>query len=336
MKMHINPFKLLTVLAIGLFPYLVKAAGDYSIEKKRTISKSYTVSSSDKLSVVNSFGTVTVATWDKNEIRVDVEIVVHAASEEKAQAMMDEIKVNDHQGNQEISFKTDIGNMGKGKGNNGDERRFYVDYKIMMPEKNPLFVENSFGKTVIPNFTGATNITSKFGELTAGDLVNNAIIRVEFGKAQVGNLNNADVIFKYNSQSTVGGLAGNSKVRVEFCSQVSLTITNNLTDLGLFESYSTIHLKVPENLSAKFDIHTNFGSFDNHTDYDIEEAKDDESSGPKFDKDFSGTIGTGNAKIKIKSSFGSVKMVGINDKSSDKEDNDEDKDNGKDKDKVNL
>ena len=332
MKMHISPFKLLTVLAIGLFPYLVKAAGDYSIEKKRTITKSYTVSSADKLSIVNSFGTVTVATWDKNEIRVDVEIVVHAATEEKAQAMMDEIKVGDHQSNQEISFKTDIGNMGKGKGNDGEERRFYVDYKIMMPEKNPLFVENSFGKTVIPDFTGTANITSKFGELTTGDLVSNPVIRVEFGKALIGNLSNADVVFKYNSKSTVGGLAGHSKVRVEFCSQVSLTITNNLTDLGLYESYSTIRLKVPENLSAKFDIHTNFGSFDNKTKYNIDEAKDDESSGPKFDKDFSGTTGTGNAKIKIKSSFGTVKMVNINDKSSDKDESDEDKDN----EKVNL
>jgi hypothetical protein len=333
MKMHINPFKLLTILSIVLFPHLLKAGSDNSIEKKRTISKSYIVSSSDKLSIVNSFGTVTVSTWEKNEIRVDVEIGVHAATEEKAQAMMDEIKVNDSQGNQNISFKTDIGNMGKGKGNS-DERRFYVDYKITMPEKNPLVIENSFGKTVVPNFMGTTNITSKFGELNAGNLVNNAVIHVEFGKANVGNLNNADVVFKYNSQSTIGGLAGNSKVHIEFCSQVNLTITDKLTDLGLFESYSTIRLKVPDNLSAKFDIHTNFGSFDNHTDYQIEETKDDESSGPKFDKDYSGTIGTGNTKIKIKSSFGNIKVVRVNDKSSDKEDSDEDK--GKDKDKINL
>ena len=53
-----------------------------------------------------------------------------------------------------------------------------------MPAVNPLEIENSFGKTKVPDMTGEVNLTSKFGGLTTGKLDNvdemlNWIIRRE-------------------------------------------------------------------------------------------------------------------------------------------------------------
>src|SRR5450432_2850093 len=329
MKKLINPFKGIVLIAFALAPFLSMANTGDNIEKKRTISRSYAVSPDDRLSIENSFGNVTISTWDKNEIRVDIEIGVRANTDEKAQRMMDQINVTDHQSGKDIGFKTEIGNMGKGKDNgNEDGRKFYVDYKVSMPSKNPLNIENSFGKINIPDFAGTASLTSKFGELTTGNIPNAKLIQVEFGKAQIGKLNNADVIFKFNSKSSVAGLNGNSKVDVQFCGQVDLTIDNNFTDLALFQSYSSINLKVTDKLSARFDVYTNFGSFENKTNFDIEAENEDGNSGPKFDKNYSGSAGSGAGKIKIKSSFGSVRLMDINDKSTEK-DNDEDKDDDK-------
>jgi hypothetical protein len=346
MKKLINPYKRLVLFALTLAPLLSLANDGDNVEKKRTISKTYNVGPDDRLSIENSFGNVTVTTWDKNVIQVDIEIGVHASTDERAQRMMDEINVTDHQGGQEISFKTDIGHMsGKDKNynNNEDVRKFYVDYKVSMPSKNALRIENSFGKISIPDFAGSANLTSKFGELTTGKIPNAKMIHVEFGKAEVGRLSNADVIFKFNSKSSVAGLSGNSKVDVQFCSQVSISIDNSINELSLYQSYSTINLKVPDNLSAQFDVHTNFGSFKNKTEFNISEENEDDNSGPKFDKNYSGKAGSGAAKIKIKSSFGNVKIYNLGDKSAEKEsakddDNDNDNDNDKDKDdgKVNL
>jgi len=338
MKKLINPFKTLAILAFMVAPFLVRAANGDLVEKKRVINKTYRVGPSDRLSIENSFGNIVVTTWDKNEIQVDIEIGVHASSDEKAQHMLDQIQVSDNQSGQSISFKTDIGNMANGKGNknyNEDDRRFYVDYRVSMPSGNPLNIENSFGKINVPDLKGITSLTSKFGELTTGKLTAAKLVHVEFGKADIGKLNNTEVILKFNSKSSVAGLGGNSKVQVEFCSQVNLSIDNTITDLALFESYSSIHLKAPSNLSAKFDVYTNFGSFKNATDFNISEEKDDESSGPKFDKNYSGSSGSGAARIKIKSSFGTVRLVNLNDNSTDKED-EQDDNKDKDKEKVNL
>jgi hypothetical protein len=338
MKKLINPYKGFVLLAIALAPLLSKANNGDEVEKKRSISKTYNVGPDDRLSIENSFGNVTVTTWDKNEIMIDIEIGVHASSEEKAQKMMDLINVKDNQGGHEISFKTDIGHM-SGKDNwnkNEDTRKFYVDYKIIMPSKNPLRIENSFGKTSIPDFDGSASITSKFGELTTGKLPNATLVHVEFGKADIGRLNNADVVLKFNGNSNIAGIGGNSKVDVQFCSKVNIAVENALSSFSLFQSYSTINLRVPDNLSAQFDVYTNFGSFNNKTEFNINEDRDDESSGPKFDKTYSGKAGSGTAKIKIKSSFGSVRLVNMGDKSVEKENNDEDDDKEADKTKVNL
>src|SRR6185437_7178282 len=195
-----------------------------------------------------------------------------------------------------ISFKTEVGNMGNGKNNRGgDQRRFYVDYKITMPSGNPLSVENSFGKINIGNFTGPVSLTSKFGELNAGSLTNAKTLHVEFGKADIGSVINPDVTLKFNSSSFIKNISGNAKVHIEFCNHVEFTVDHDLKDLNLFESYSNVRLNVPENLSATLQVHTNFGSFQNSSRINVSKEKEDDNMGPKFDNDYSGSSGNGEA-----------------------------------------
>ena len=161
---------------------------------------------------------------------------------------------------------------------------------------------------------------------------------MEFGNAEIGPVNNADITFKFNGKSYIKNIGGSTKVHIEFCNNVEFTVDNSLKDLNIFESYSNVRLNVPDNFSASFDIHTNFGSFKNSSGFNIPQEKEDDNMGPKFDNDYSGVSGNGNAKIKIKSSFGKIRLANANDKSVDKEDaRDDDKDEDKDNDKkVNL
>lgn len=329
MKKHINPFKLLTILAFLLVPFLSIASGDDG-EHKKSISKSYTVSADEKLSIENSFGDVAISTWDKNEIQVNIEIGVTASTDEKAKQMMDEISVTDKRGGNEISFKTEIGNMGNGKKekNGGDQRRFYIDYKIVMPSGNPLSVENSFGKINIGNFIGPVSLVSKFGELTTGRLTNARTLHVEFGKAEIGPVVDPDITFKFNSRSFIKNISGNAKIHSEFCNNVEISVDNSIKDLNLSESYSNVRVNVSEDLSASFNVHTNFGSFNNSSGIKISEEREEDNMGPKFDRDFSGSTGSGGAKIKIKSSFGKIRIAKTGDTSVDSGDNDNDNHSG--------
>jgi len=321
-----NPFNFIALLLLLAVPMFSTAAGDPVAEKKRIITKTYSVGADDKLSIENSFGDVTVSTWEKSEIQVNVEISVSSGTDEKAQSMLDEIKVSDRQSGKDISFKTDIGNMGNGKKNKSGDQKFHIDYKVSMPSRNPLKIENSFGKIVMGDYGGPVNLISKFGELNAGKLAMAKEVHVEFGSVNLGAINDADVVFKFNNKSFIANLNGTSKLHIEFCGSVEFSVDESIKSLSLMESYSTVRMNVPDKLSASFDVHTNFGSFRNHSGINIPEEGTDDNSGPKFDKDFSGTAGSGDAKIRIRSSFGSVRLARSGDKSSDeKSDKEEDK-----------
>lgn len=340
MKEHIklcSSIFLFLVLSIPAFSQ-TKRDGD-DIKKKRTINKSYKVSSEDKLDIENQFGNVVVNVWDKNEITVDIEIGAQAPTEERAQRIMDDIDVKDWQGSHTISFKTKVGEIqdnGNGKKRkDGDENRsFYIDYVIHMPATNRLELENSFGKVEVPDFKGPITLTSKFGSLTAGKLDNVEDIDVEFGKATIAEVNNGKVAFKFNnSGSRIGKVNGNVKITSEFSSNVQFNVADNIQELSLFESYSGVRMVVARDLSASIDVHTSFGSFHNESDFSIREHREDMTDyGPHFDKDYSGKAGDGKARIKIKSSFGSVRLSHTAATMGRDRDRDKDKDKDDDKD----
>jgi hypothetical protein len=338
MKKHIKLLSSISLFLVLSQPVITRAAsGDEDVRKKKTINRSYNVGPDDKLEIENQFGNVRVTTWDQKQITVDIEIGVRAPSEEKAKDIMNELDVKEVQSGRIISFKTKVGeihnNDGKRHGKDDDDRSFYIDYVVRMPAGNRLMVENSFGKTEIGDFKGLVSLTSKFGSLNAGTLDNVDAIDVEFGKAYIAQVSNGKVVFKFCKESRIGKVNGNVRINSEFSHNVQFIVADNIQDLAVSESYSTVRMVVTKSLSAQFDVHTSFGSFHNDSEFNIKEKRDNEDSGPHFDKDYSGQAGDGKARIKIKSSFGTVRVSysgaapGNKDKDKkDKEDKDEDKD----------
>jgi hypothetical protein len=318
----------------------IAAQGNEDVRKQRLINKHYDVKADDKLEIDNQFGNVVVSTWDKSEITVDIEISARASSEERAQEIMNQIDVKDGRDGHSIWFKTKVGeinnNHNNGNRHGENERGFYIDYVVHMPAANRLDIANSFGKTEVPDFRGLVTLTSKFGSLNTGKLANVDQIDVEFGKAYITSVNNGKVIFKFNKESRIGKVDGNVKINSEFSQNVQFNIADGIDELNVVESYSGVRLVVNKGLSAQIDVHTSFGKFHNESDFEIAEAgKDTEDWGPKFDKDYSGKAGDGRAKIRIKSSFGSVRLsnTGSGDNYDYEGDDEKVKDKNKDKNK---
>lgn len=309
MKKILRPFKL--VLAVLLLLQVNTFAQDdkndnkkkFEFVKKKSVNKSYNVSASDKLNIQNSFGSVEVHVWDRNEIKVDVNIEVSANSEALAQKMLDRISVADDKTGKGISFETKM----KDINNTKDEKStMEINYSISMPAGNPLKVDNSFGSTTVPDFRGEVDLTSKFGSLTTGNLSSIKSIHVEFGKANLTNITSAPVTIKF-SKAVISKLSGAVKMNLEFCSSVRLNLDVNLSSLDLKTSYSTVNLKPLGDLSASYNIFTSFGSFKNTS--NIKFSSDEEEGdnrGPKFDYEYTGKSGSGNIPVKVKSSFGKI------------------------------
>lgn len=270
--------------------------------KERDISKTYPASG-NALEIENSFGDVTVTTWDKNEIKVDVHIEVSSNNESYADKVFKGIEVNEKQDGKTISFKTDINN------NNNNCKKcnstMEINYTIQLPASVTLDIENSFGSIKVPDYSGAISLTSKFGSLTAGNLSNTKEIAVEFGSAKIKSTGNLDAVFKFSTIS-IEKLTGSNKVKIEFCGDSKIGFDNSLTALTLNESYSTLNLKPSSDFSATYSIKTSFGTVKDRSNANIKRTDEPDEYGPDSDRTYEGRSGSGAAKINIKSSFGKI------------------------------
>ena len=314
MKKHTEVRKYLITAALLLVTstWLFAADGGPDVEKKKTYSKSYPIGGNDKININNQFGEVKIITWGKGEVKVDVTITVKGSSEERAQSILDNISIEDSKSGDGVSFKTNIGKQewkGDKKNGNNSNQSMEINYEVNMPAGNPLNLENQFGKTYVPDMSGPVEITQKFGDLVAGNLTNIKDLHVEFGSAVVESIGNCKVVIKF-SKAEIKKLSGAIKGTFEYCDKLRLTLNNNVSDFSINNQFSKIEVTVADGFNGDFDIHTNFGEFHNSTPIVIKENKDsDEDHGPRFDKDYSGKSGSGACKVKIKSSFGTVKFI---------------------------
>lgn len=309
-------------------------AGDPVVEKKKTYTKSYTVSNSDKISFNNQFGELKINTWDKNEVNVTVTITAEASTDEKAQAILDHISIEDGKSNDGVYFKTKLDKKKEQKWGKGEKQGFHIDYVVNVPARNPLYAKNEFGPMSIDDYSGEVTLESKFGSLTTGKLSNVKKVLVEFGKATIGSINNGSLVIKF-SKAAIDNLDGNVNAVFEYCDIAKLRVDNNTKALTVKNSFSNLYLDVNNNISANFDISTNFGDLHNKTNFEIkEEDDDDDKHGPRFNKRYLGKSGSGNIAMKIRSEFGQVTLGhNLNIDMNREKDKNKDKNKNKDKDK---
>jgi hypothetical protein len=309
-------------------------AGEPVVEKKKTYTKSYTVSNSDKISFNNQFGELKINTWDKNEVNVTVTITAEASTDEKAQAILDHISIEDGKSNDGVYFKTKLDKQKDQKWDKGEKQGFHIDYVVNMPARNPLYAKNEFGAMSIDDYNGEVTLESKFGSLTTGKLSNVKRVQVEFGKATIGSINSGSLIIKF-SKAAIDNLDGNVNAVFEYCDIAKLRVDNNTKALTIKNSFSNLYLDVNSNISANYDISTNFGDLHNKTNFEIKEDKDDKDDhGPRFNKRFLGKSGSGNIDMKIRSEFGQVTLGhNLNIDMNKEKDKNKNKDKDKDKDK---
>ncbi len=275
----------------------------YEHYKENNFTKTYPAGG-NKLKIENSFGHVKFIASDKNEIRINVHIDASSTDKDLAQDMFDAISVTDKQSGNEISFTTSIKSK-ENKNCKNCKSSMNINYEVYLPASVPLTVSNNFGNTEIPDYTGALDVTSKFGSLTLGAASNLKNIAVEFGKAELKSVSNLDATFKF-SQIEINSLAGDNKIDLQFCSDTKINLDGKLNKLKLSESYSHINLRPAASFGADYNITTSFGSFRDRTNSTIKRVDKPDEYGPDSEKTYRGQAGNGGAKIDITSSFGNI------------------------------
>ena len=137
-------------------------------EASKNIHKEYNVKQGNSLVVENKFGDIDIYNWDKNQVSIDVTILVEHFNDEKAQKVLEYIKVDFYESENEIKAITSF-SEGFDKITNSlfsiGTKEFSIDYKINMPEYLNINITNKYGNTFVSKVSGHANLNMKYGNI---------------------------------------------------------------------------------------------------------------------------------------------------------------------------
>jgi hypothetical protein len=197
-KMKKSDYKSGTLFILSLFLISFTLSAE---EVTKEFHKEYTAGAGTTLEISNRYGDVSVQSWDKDQVVIDVKVTVEMPNREKAEKNLSYIDVQFSEGENLISAKTVIDDNFNFTGW-GDSRKFSIDYTVRMPAATALTLANKYGNTKIDELHGLVNLDIKYGNITAGKLTRGntkplSKLTLAYGKGQIDETGWMDLTIRY-------------------------------------------------------------------------------------------------------------------------------------------
>ena len=210
---------------------------DVAFVKTKNIKKAYLVNADAGINIDNSYGNISVMTWDEDKIELDINIKVSGSNETWVNQRINEIDIDINPLKHLITAKTILGNTNlKTKGNNNS---FEINYVIKIPKKGNVTLRNKYGNITTTDLWSWTDIYCKYGKLTAGKLygTKNAI-QIEYcPNSSIEYLNIGNLTARYS------GLQVNSVAKIDLLSDYTDTIILEADILQYTSKYGTLNVQ---------------------------------------------------------------------------------------------
>ncbi|MFD0751178.1 hypothetical protein ACFQZS_13590 [Mucilaginibacter calamicampi] len=313
-----------------------RSVDDNNIELIKNYTKSYTVRPNDKLEIDNLYGKISVNTWNRNEIKVEVQVKVAAKNDADARILLNKVSINNKKTGSKVSFKTNIAKEGVWNlisGNNKNiYRRIEINYNIYMPTRNALDISNQWGIIELPDFEGKVVINCSYTNLIAQSLSNTAEIHINNGDAKIAKLKMSDLNISYGnlslgsadkltavvnfSSAKIGKINTSGVISMQYGTGLQIDdLDKNMKNLSVNSSFSNVNLGVSDTKNANFNVTVRNGSFSFNNPAINMATKSPADSTAKSGQwqaaqSYRGHVGKGSTTkiIKINSSYGSVKF----------------------------
>ena len=303
--------------------------------REKSYSKSYPLDGNDKLRLNNQYGKISVNTWNRNEVKVDITIKAEAGSDADAQRLIDGVSISDGKNGDQVSFKTNIRSedddngfwaLFRSKGNK--KHKLSINYSVYMPARNDLDVNSSYGSVDLPELDGKVRLNTSYGSTSVESLSNPSNeISGSYGSLKVGNMNGGRLSFSYGSVDMdevnnlkadldygsfkLGKLKGSGDFDLSYEGGFKIdNVESSLKRLNINTSYSGASLGISPSCNFDFDVTVSYGGF-NYNDNKVNVTSKNPPDGSKHigtTRNYKGHVGKGNseAKVTVNTSYGGV------------------------------
>lgn len=258
----------LLLIPVAIFANNGKLQGKYT--KEKTIKKEFNVNSNALLKVNNSYGTLSLSSWDEDRVVIEVHIKTSGNNEEKVQQKLDEITVEFEGSNEMVAAKTKFNKNDSGWWSWGKKNKvsMQVNYTIKLPVKNSVHLSNDYGAIELDRIDGHAKISCDYGRLDIGELRGrNNELRFDYtSKSRIGYVNSAKINADYSGFTIEK--SGSLQINADYTNAV----VNTMENLEYSSDYGSLEIGEVHNVMGSGDyisvkLGTVHGNVDINADY---------------------------------------------------------------------
>ncbi len=263
-------------------------------EVRKTIHHEFPLNNKSIVKLYNKYGALNIHTWDKQEVYIDVDIIVNSSSKSNAELQLDHIEIQVDNEDDYLKVATVLTEQDNGWWTNiwgSCKSELIINYDVFIPKSSTLIVENKYGDTSIEDLDNDLNATIKYGNLTTNNIKGNVDLSLGYGKGVLGNIENLDAEVKY-SEMFIGSVKN-----VYLTSKNSDLTIDKANDMNITSKYDSYQLGEIRELN-------NQGKYDS---FRIDSAKSIEIEG-KYSTVLAAYL---EKSIDVEMSYGSIDIRGV-------------------------
>ncbi|MGH9350255.1 MAG: hypothetical protein ACRD26_23625 [Vicinamibacterales bacterium] len=279
----------LGLLATGSAP----ATASQRQEASRTFDRTLPVAPGQRLRVEHTLGDVRITTHARGELRVQAEIRVSAESQPAAAELVEQIRIEVVEDPAAVTIRTHYPDRASRRSRR--DVSYSVDYSVVMPERMPLDVRNSFGAVTVTGVQADAAIVNAHGTLRLADGAGRHRLENSFGPVDVARLAGDVTVTGTNghvSAATIGG---------------QLTVTNRFGRVTATAVRGSAHIV---NSNGQVEV-TDAGSANVTSSFGAVTLRDVRANVVVASSNGSVTAATIAGAARVKGSFGNVQLTGV-------------------------
>ena len=169
--------------------------------------RTFKVRNTTSIEVVNKYGTIHLIPWQKDSVKFEIHYEISTSSESKLKKLRSMIEFDFVSTEFYISAKTDFGKRSRNTifaelfdmaSYLIPTDKIMVNYKVYLPAKASIKLNNKFGDIYVDDLAGNINIDLSNGDLKASRLTGRTVININSGDASINYLEDADLIIRYS------------------------------------------------------------------------------------------------------------------------------------------
>lgn len=192
LKRRLRVHRIIGTLLICLIFYGSSFAGGFDDKVSKNIERTFKVPDSRNLSVTNKYGPIIINNWDKDSIRIEIELTAYGKNYNAARKTMNRVDFDFDESRQYLNistvldrssgFFTEVWNsIGDYSKTLLSQNRLKVEYKVFIPNDLELTLINKYGDIYFEDYEGNCNIDLSYGNLMAQRFFNRCDIKVGYG-----------------------------------------------------------------------------------------------------------------------------------------------------------